>query len=143
MASFKAIDNRTTTASKFEALKDKLEGLQTAFLEETAIVIVLESPVDTGAYMSAHTVGRPSPYNTSYGLPKGQDYQTYADAALESMFADIAALEGREISSISFNNNALHANKVEYEHGYAPFATARASAGEILENAKSRVGLNG
>ena len=142
MISFKILDNRRKVAKKVKELEQKLDKFKEVFLQKCAVDIVLNSPVDTGTYMDAHTISntRYAPFTSSQGKPRKQDWQTYADAAIERMFAQIANLPG-DISSARVSNGAGHANIVEYSLGYAPYTTTKNRLDVLAEEARIEVGL--
>lgn len=137
--SFKVVDNRTNVSKKIEELNNKLENYGKYFLEGMATQIVLTSPVDTGTYMEAHELGMGTSggYSSSYGKPKNQDYNAYAQSTLDRLIAAIDSL-GENWTNARFSNNALHASDVEYEHGYAVYTMARNKAPLIAQEAAQR-----
>lgn len=138
MIKFKLTDRRTNVAKRIDALKEQLEELPKEFMRMTATEIVLNSPVDTGTYMDAHNIGVTRGATSSFDKPKNQDYQTYADSALERLYSQIEAL-GPEVTRHYISNNSLHAWKVEYEHGWAPYSSTRDIAQSLLDKAIAKV----
>ena len=137
--SFKVVDNRTNVSKKIEQLNNQLENYGKYFLEGMATEIVLNSPVDTGTYMEAHSLGTTTAngFSSSYGKPKNQDYNAFAQPALDRLLASISSL-GENWTNARFSNNALHASDVEYEHGYAVYTIARNKAPIIAQEASQR-----
>lgn len=138
MIKFKLTDRRTNVSKRIDALKEQLEELPKEFMRRTVDEIVAYSPVDTGTYMDAHNIGTTRGASSSFGKPQNQDYQPYADAATERLYAQIEAL-GPEVTRHYISNNSLHAWKVEYEHGWAPYTSARSRAKVILDEAIAKV----
>ena len=52
MIKFKLVDGRTNVAKQLKELQDKLGIIPKDFLKATVDQIVLNSPVDTGTYLS-------------------------------------------------------------------------------------------
>lgn len=137
MPTFKLVSDNLAVSSKLKKLRESIEGVKKSFLEEMAAIVVLNSPVDTGAYMDSLNIvaGRGSaPGYSSDGRPRNQAWGPFADDALARMFSQIEAVEDANVVSIT--NNAPHAAKVEYEHGYAPFSKARSLADSVAGNLK-------
>lgn len=137
MVKFKMVDNRTRIAKKLKALEENTEKIQREFLQETAATIVNLSPVDTGTYMDAHNIGKVGSPVSSIGKPTNQPWQPHADRAMERLTEQIGDVPN--FSKIFIANSALHAPKVEYDYGYAPYTTARASAKKIFDGIVSRL----
>ena len=145
--SFKVVDNRTNVSKKIEQLNNQLENYGKYFLEGMATEIVLNSPVDTGTYMDAHSLGntRAKGLVTSTGKPKGQSHNEYAQAARDRLVASIESL-GENWTNAIFSNNAAHAYLVEYAFGSddgrgtygAPYTIARNKAPIIAQEAAQR-----
>lgn len=130
---------------KFRKLEDMLEDFRDLYLQGMADQLVLYSPVDTGTYISSHSVGLSEvpKTNSSSGKPRNQPYQAFAQAARNGLFTDIRLLpEGA--NRVVFSNASFHEDEVEYEHGYAPYRkTARehkriAQEAETLAKARNR-----
>lgn len=138
MIKFKLTDRRTNVAKRIDALKEQLEELPKEFMRMTATEIVLNSPVDTGTYMDAHNIGTTRGASSSAGKPQNQPFESHAQPAIERLYSQIEAL-GPEVTRHYISNNALHAWKVEYELGYAPYTTARARAQTLLDQAIAKV----
>lgn len=138
MIKFKLVDRRTKVHRRIEALKEQLEELPKEFMRTTVDEIIEYSPVDTGTYMDAHNIGTTRGATSSFGKPQNQDYQTYAESARERLYSQIAAL-GPEVTKHYISNNSLHAWKVEYELGYAPYSSARRTAQTLLDKAIAKV----
>lgn len=138
MIKFRLIDRRTTVSKRIQALKDQLEELPKEFMRKTADEIVYNSPVDTGTYMDAHSIGATTSSTSSKNKPRNQPWQDHAQRTLDRLYAQIEALPPEETKHF-ISNNSDHAWKVEYEHGYAPYTTARAKAEFILQDAIRKV----
>ena len=137
--SFKVVDNRTSISKKIAELNQQLDSYGKFFLADMASQIVLTSPVDTGTYMESHNLGSSSVggSESSFGKPRNQDYNNYAQPTLDRLTASIEGL-GDNWTNAVFSNNALHADKVEYEHGYGVYTMARNLAPEISKRAAER-----
>lgn len=138
--SFKVVDNRTSISRKIKELEDQITNYRTYFLQGMAEQVVLESPVDTGTYITSHTISSsiPGGMTSSVGKPKNQDWGTYAQIGLDKLFADIDALPDKTLTSIRMSNTAEHAGYVEYELGYAPYTTVRNMANVISAQAAAK-----
>jgi hypothetical protein len=142
MVRFKILDNRTSIAQKIKEQERQLNNYRDFFLEGAATEVILESPVDTGTYITSHEIkaGRGSSgSSSSKGKPRNQPYEPYANEGLSSLFADIEALpEASALSMVSISNYSEHARDVEYTHGYAPYTTLRDKANVIAARAAER-----
>ena len=130
---------------KFRKLEQMVEGFRDLYLEGMSGELVLNSPVDTGTYITGHHVGT-SPVGasrSSEGKPRQQDYGTKAQEGLNQLFSEIQALP-ENANRVVFSNDSFHSDEVEYEHGYAPYRkTARehsriASQAEAEAKARNR-----
>ena len=141
MVQFKVVDNRQLTAAAIKELSLKLEGFQKEFLEGLATSIVLDSPVDTGTYMSSHNVGTSPEAGTasSAGKPKNQPYSSYAQTAMNKLFSEIDSVASADLDTVYFSNKSNHAANVEYEHGYEVYSRAKRKAPQIAEEAAAKV----
>jgi hypothetical protein len=137
---FKVIDNRTSFSSKIKDLEQKLDNYRTFFLQGTADVLIMNSPVITGNYANSFTVGtsRASGSTSSFGKEKDYDYGTHLQTGIDSLYADIARLPDAGLTSIVFTNKAEYAYDVEYTLGHAPFTKARNLASQISDKAAAR-----
>lgn len=141
MVRFKVVDNRTKVSEEIKRLEEQLDKFTKYYLEGLATEVVLESPVDTGTYITSHHITQtaPSGQTSSHGKPRQQDWETFAQQALNNLFAEIEAFGPLDkVTTYYIANNASHANFVEYEHGYAPYSKARASAGKISSEAAAK-----
>lgn len=137
--SFKVVDNRSSISSKIKELSQSLDNYKEYFLQGMADEIILTSPVDTGTYITSHTLsnGTQGGFTSSFGKPKGRSFTEYAQKGLDALYGDISAI-GDDWTSARFSNIALHASDVEYEHGYAVYTTARNKANLISKQAAER-----
>ena len=140
MVRFKIVDNRLAVSKKIKELQERLGRLPKEYLKEFANEVVLNSPVDTGTYMDAHNVGVEGPVVSSHGKPRNQPYEPHANDALARLYAQIDALPDEQ-TKYYISNNSVHAFRVEYEYGYAPYTTARARAQELLDKVIRETGL--
>ena len=128
---------------KFQKLEQMIEGYRDLYLQGMADQLVLYSPVDTGTYITAHTIGttQVAATESSAGKPRQQPYEQFAQAARNGLFLDIRMLP-ENTNSVVFSNAAFHSDEVEYEHGYAPYRkTAREHsrvAAQAATEAKAR-----
>jgi hypothetical protein len=138
--SFKVVDNRTSISKKIKQLQDELVDYRTFFLQGMATEVIFASPVDTGTYITNHTISNNTPGGSasSVGKPKGQDYGTYAQIGLDKLFSDIDALGDNNLTSVRLTNISEHAGYVEYELGYAPYTTTRNKANVISAEAAAK-----
>jgi len=128
---------------KFQKLENMLEGYRDLYLEGMSEQLVLNSPVDTGTYITGHHVGASAVGATrsSEGKPRQQPYEPYAQEGLNQLFAEINTLPDAA-TQVVFSNDTFHSDEVEYEHGYAPYRkTAREHsrvAAQAAAEAKAR-----
>lgn len=139
MPKFKLVVNNQAISTKTKKLRLTLTDFYYLFLQKMSEQIVLNSPVDTGAYMDSHNING-GPGYSSKGRPRGQAFGQYGQEAVNRLYGQIASLpEGSDAYMV---NNAPHASAVEYQHGYAPYTTARlmaqALAAEAEREAKAR-----
>lgn len=138
--SFKVVDGRTSIAEKILQVEQKVKNYRKFFLQGMAEQVILESPVDTGTYITSHSISSNTPggMTSSVGKPKNQDWGTYAQIGLDKLFADIDALPDKTLTSIRMSNTAEHAGYVEHELGYAPYTTVRNMANVISAQAAAK-----
>lgn len=128
---------------KFQKLEQMIEGYRDLYLEGMSEQLVLNSPVDTGTYITGHHVGISAVGATrsSEGKPRQQPYEPYAQEGLNQLFAEISTLPDAA-TQVVFSNDTFHSDEVEYEHGYAPYRkTAREHsrvAAQAAAQAKAR-----
>ena len=124
-------------------VQEDLEAVKKRLLINLAEDLVESSKqtVDTGAYITSHTVSAnlgSARSNVSDNLPKSQDPNAKAQESLAQMLQDINSLpEGLEIVYIS--NASPHALLVEYKHGYNVYNSVRNRAGQHIKDAVSTV----
>ena len=118
---------------KFQKLSDMLEGYAEIYTQKMATELVLNSPVDTGAYMESFNVGPSAFGSSSRGRQRNQPWQPYADEAIARLTSQASSLKGS--TSIQFTNGSPHAYEVEYDHGYAPFGKTAREHGRIAREA--------
>lgn len=141
MVRFKVVDNRTKVAQKIHELSEQVDRFAKFYLEGLATEVIFASPVDTGTYITSHHITKtyPAGETSSNGKPRQQAWEPFAQEGLDNLFAEIAALGPLDsVSSVYIANNAVHANAVEYTHGYAPYGTARANAAAISAEALAK-----
>jgi 4-alpha-glucanotransferase len=121
---------------KFRKLEQMIEGYRDLYLQGMADQLVLNSPVDTGTYITAHNIGTApvAATESSEGKPRQQPYEPYAQAARNGLFLDIRTLP-ENANSVVFSNAAFHSDEVEYEHGYAPYRKTAREHGRVAAQA--------
>ena len=115
----------------------QLTEVRDVFLENLAEKAVEISPVDTGAYVTSHTITTVSGggrSRTSHNKPKDQDKKVKKDEAFDQLLGDIASLP-EEATKVYFTNRSPHAKYVEEDHGYGVFSVVRNVAPYLLEQA--------
>ena len=109
----------------------RLEEIPAEAIEEKAHEIATTatslSPVDTGAYITSHSIvaagaggGRS---RTSHNKPRNQSFAEKQSEALGQLNADIAAIDFKLVKKFTLRNRAPHANVVEKK--YSVFAAIR------------------
>ena len=123
---------------KFRKPIELLEGFRDLYLQGMADQLVLNSPVDTGTYITAHNIGTSQVPATesSEGKPRQQPYEAFAQAARNGLFLDIRMLP-ENTNSVVFYNAAFHSDEVEYEHGYAPYRKTAREHSRIASQAEA------
>ena len=124
---------------KFRKLGQLVEGFRDLYLQGMADQLVLNSPVDTGTYISSHNIGTSQVPATesSEGKPRQQPYGPFAQAARNGLFLDIRMLP-ENTNSVVFSNGAFHSDEVEYEHGYAPYRKTAREHSRIAAQAEAQ-----
>jgi len=121
------------TRDKFGRFSEKLALGKKEHLQRLADKAVLESPVDTGTYITEHEInstGVPSGFATSAGKPRRQPYEPFAQEGLGNLYTDIDALpEG--FTTASMTNKAGHADIVEDNYGV--YAIVKREADRIAQ----------
>jgi len=116
----------------------QLTEVRDVFLENVAERAVQESPVDTGAYVTSHTITTVSGggrSRTSHNKPKNQDEKVKKDEARDQLLSDIAALPA-DATKVYFTNRSPHAKFVEDRHeNGGVFTIVRNVAPYLLEQA--------
>ena len=104
-----------------DAVRDKLTAIATTAVQY--------SPVDTGAYVTSHSLQAGSnTYGRGYSSsnkPRGQDDRVKKAEALDNLMGDIAKLDLQDMTKVTLRNDSPHAQTVEYKHGYAVYAKVR------------------
>ena len=101
---------------KAEALKERMQ--------EIATFTVSISPVDTGAYITSHSInGFRS--RSSRGKPSGQAKDVKAGEALGQLMADIEGIDFETETKYILRNRSPHSSKVENLYGYAVYSQVR------------------
>lgn len=138
MVAFKLITDDQAVSYKQKKLRENVQQFRDLFLQKMAQEVVLNSPVDTGTYITEHEIvegsGGSSGGVSSKGKPRNQPWEPNAQQGLNNLYADISILS-EEAPNVTMINNAEHADKVEYEHGYATYASARRNASALAKQA--------
>jgi hypothetical protein len=126
-------------------LEDKLEDFQPIILEEVADFLSSVSPDDTGAYILSHSIGRSGNVGgsiSSHGRPSAPDM--HREAARQKLVSQAWGIPP-ETTRVWVGNNAPHNYLVEYgwpsKDGYFVYTRLAAKFSELVNNAKSRTGL--
>lgn len=110
---------------KFTKIKEDIKAYRDLYLQGMAEQLILNSPVDTGTYITSHNIGSAGGFTSSAGKPRNQPYQPFAQAGLNKLFQDIQSLSDTA-ARVNMSNSAEHADLVEFDLGYAPYTrTAR------------------
>lgn len=114
---------------KMRLVEQQAEDLIRNKLRAIATTAVQYSPVDTGAYVTSHSLQAGSNiYGRGYsssGKPRGQDERAMKAEAMENLMGDIAKLDLKDMTKVTLRNDSPHAQAVEYKHGYAVYAKVR------------------
>lgn len=122
---------------KFQKITESLEEFGQVYANKFANQLVVNSPVDTGAYMEGFYSGTPSSPTSSHGRKKNQSWQSYANDAIKRLSDGVGEMRGS--TEMVFGNSAEHAEQVEYEHGWRPFGMAREAHSSIARQAWEEV----
>ena len=106
---------------RFKNLRKELEQHKeesiTNVVLNIAETLVKLSPVDTGAYVTSHSVksntssrGRSK---TSHGKPRGQNALNKQQEGLDNLVQDVNAIDFDGLTTITFRNDSPHAQVVE------------------------------
>lgn len=142
----------TSFTQQLNKVKENLDKVAPIFLTKMATEIVRLSPVDSGAYVTSHTLSV-----NSRGLggqfsgtlrrqgPRAQDPQAEKANGLSSLLAQIASLP-KDTPVVVMNNTVPHAYKVEYAGWgstppYLVYQTAKSKASSFLQEAKQEAGF--
>lgn len=96
-------------------IEGQLDDVKTLFLQKIAQTLISHSPVDTGAYITSHSItGRSGNgrSRTSHGKPRRQDRSAKGAEALDQLMGDIAGLSKDETKTF-IANRSPHAKYVE------------------------------
>jgi len=128
------------------SVEEKLDEVRSEFLGNMARDLVSRSPVDTGAYVTSHSITTTSGAGrsrTSENKPRGQDTGAKQVEALEQLYSDIAAIPDGA-TKVYINNRSPHNKAVEFgdpwiRDGYYVYQTVQGRAGEHLASAIAKV----
>lgn len=142
MVTFTLTADTTAISNKMKRLRVRLDEAQKEFLHDMANTIIINSPVDTGTYITSHhiTEGNAGGFATtsSRGLERGQEWGPWAQKGLNILAAEIEALP-MLAPLVTITNVAEHAAAVEYGGDYAPYTVARNVAQQLAQDALRRV----
>ena len=109
--------DKSSLTKKMDRLKKTAEKKVRNQLEDMAEFIVARSPVDTGAYVTSHSIktnrsrGRGK---TSHGKPTASNSQEKRQEGLQNMMDDLAKIDILNTTKIIFRNDSPHAQAVEH-----------------------------
>ena len=139
------IVDHQAVSNKIKRMRRTVRDFFRIYLQKASETVVLASPVDTGTYMTSHRirVGRDytTDFTTSYDRWTGKKkpkmpWDAAANIGLSNLFNDIEALP-EDADNVTITNIALHADAVEYVHGYAPYGTMKRNAEVDAEAAEA------
>lgn len=128
-------------------VEERVDEVRDEFLKNMAQDLVAKSPVDTGAYVTSHSITTTSGAGrsrSSDNKPRGQDVGAKQQEGLEQLYSDIAALP-TGVTRIYINNRSPHNRDVEFggaswrRDGYFVYQTVQSRAGAHLTNAIAKV----
>jgi hypothetical protein len=132
---------RASLRQVLKSVENRVDQTVKVFLEDFSKKATDISPVDTGAYVTSHSIrttrgaGRS---RSSKDRPKGQDVGAKQAESLKQLKDDIAILP-KNPEKIFFTNQAPHARAVENNPKYGTFAILRNVAPNILVGAILKV----
>ena len=106
---------------RFKNLRKELEQHKeesiTNVVLNIAETLVRLSPVDTGAYVTSHSVKSNTSSRgrgrSSHGKPRGQNARDKQQEGLDNMVQDVNAIDFDGLTTITFRNDSPHAQVVE------------------------------
>lgn len=128
-------------------IENDLDQVRDVFLTRMAEDLVSFSPVDTGAYVTSHSITTATNLGrsrTSENKPTGMAEAPMKAQALDQLLSDIANLP-KDTTKVYMNNRSPHNNHVEYggwgwkRGGYEVYKKTRARAGQHLSDAVNEV----
>jgi hypothetical protein len=131
-------------ASIIKKIEQDLDQVRDEFLRNVAQDLVASSPVDTGTYVSNHSITTSSGSGgTKNSHGKGPDNGTARSEALSKLNGQISALPP-EVTTVYIANRSPYANRVEYSGWrntapYQVFTSVRNRAGIHLQDAINTV----
>ena len=128
----------TRISDVFAKIETDLEEIRDEFLRNMARDIINGSPVWSGRYVTSHQIGTTSAAGRFTGNLEPMTQRTsvpqaYKSEGLANLMSDIASLP-RDATKVYINNNAPHAQIVEYG--------GRTNPSAVYEGAMNRAGLN-
>ena len=131
-------------ASIIKKIEQDLDQVRDEFLRNVAQDLVASSPVDTGTYVSNHSITTSSGSGgTKNSHGKAPDTGTARSEALSKLNAQISALPP-EATTVYIANRSPYADRVEYSgwrstSAYQVFTSVRNRAGIHLQDAINTV----
>lgn len=128
-------------------IENDLDQVRDVFLTRMAEDLVSFSPVDTGAYVTSHSITTGSGsgrMRKSDGKPTGMAEAPMKAQALDQLLSDIAGLP-QSTTKVYMNNRSPHNKAVEFggfnwkRDGYYVYQKTRARAGQHLSDAVNEV----
>lgn len=118
---------------KMRMVEDQVEDLVRKKLTAIAQTTVDLSPVDTGAYVTSHslqansgTYGRGKSSANKPSLRNNQTaQQAKKDEGFDNLMEDISRLDLEGMKKVTLRNDSPHAQAVEYKHGHAVYTRVR------------------
>lgn len=150
MVQMLVITKRSGTDRLIRDFPDKVDTIKRRILEQMAGEIAVNSPVDSGEYVTNHRVAlRSGSFTANRSRPDGipriskgdtVDVQAKAQEGLENMLAQIASINIKSENFV-FRNPMLYARLVEGK--YAVYAQARKNAAQFVREAVQEVRRGG
>lgn len=142
----------TSFTQQLKKVRDSLDKVVPIFLSKMAEEIIRLSPVDSGAYVNAHTlsvnsrgIGGQMAGKLKRQGPRSSDAPGERASGLSNLLAQIDNLP-LDTPVVVMNNPVPHAYKVEYAGWgstppYLVYQTAKSKSSSFLQEAKREAGL--
>ena len=131
-------------SSLIKKIEQDLDQVRDQFLRNVAEDLVASSPVDTGAYVSNHSITTSSGAGgTKNSQGRNTDTGTAREEALNKLNGQISELPP-DAAKVYISNRSPYANRVEYSGWgrtgpYQVFSSVRSRAGNHLQDAINKV----